>query len=106
MVTDITCFYQYKQQSIPIQQVSGNSAQALGYGLVLVRIPNTSTIIPLWPTYYMPSNPQNTLSPTAIKHYNKYRSVTIEALGWIKLTDRNGVSHKLWTNSTGKSTKT
>ena len=42
-------------------------------------------IIPLWPSYYMPQKTQNTIIQTSLKHYNKYRSVSTEALRWLKI---------------------
>lgn len=56
-------------------------------------------IIPLWPAYYMPTNPQNTLSQTALKFYNGFRSIHTEALDWIRFTDTTGKSTRLHTNS-------
>ena len=47
-------------------------------------------IVPLYPSYYAPDFPQNTISPTAIKFYNKFRSVKSEALDWIRLVDEVG----------------
>ena len=38
----------------------------------------------------MPQNPQNTRSQTAIKHYNKFRSVRTEALRWLQITTDTG----------------
>ena len=44
----------------------------------------TNIIIPLWPSYYMPQNLQNTISQTALKNYNQFRSLRTEALIWVK----------------------
>lgn len=46
----------------------------------------------------MTQNPQNTLSTTAINKYNEYRSVRIEALEYLKLTDNRGKSTRIHTN--------
>jgi hypothetical protein len=35
---------------------------------------NYKSYNPLWPTYYMPSNPQCTFSPTALVHYLHYKT--------------------------------
>ena len=48
--------------------------------------------LPLYPTYLVTQNPQNTLSTTAIHKYNEYRSVRIDALEYLKLTDNRGKS--------------
>ena len=47
-------------------------------------------IIPLYPVYYAPTFPQNTVSPNSIKHYNKFRSVRSEALDWIRMVTHVG----------------
>ena len=43
----------------------------------------------------MENNPQNTISTTAIKKYNEYRSVRVEALEWIKITSAEGKSTRV-----------
>ena len=83
-------FIQFRSSNISIQQLSGHMTLTKGYGTAIARIPNTSFVIPLWPVFYMPDNPQNTLSPTAIKCYNAFRSVRVESLGWIKFTNAKG----------------
>ena len=96
----LTCkedFLIYKRNTINIQQLSGTTTLARGYGLSLIRIPNTSMIIPLWPTYFMPSNPQNTLSQNTLKSYNNFLRVRTEALGWIHFSNASGQSAPLHT---------
>ena len=57
-----------------------------GFGLVVVKTPKTNIIIPLWLSYYMPQNPQNKMSQTELKHYNKFRSIRNEAVRWLQIT--------------------
>ena len=78
------------------QQVSGSTAKYQGIRIHLAKI--GGLIIPLYPTYLMTQNPQNTLSTTAIKKYNEFRSVRIEALEYLKLTDNRGKSTRIYTN--------
>ena len=78
-----------------ITQVTGDEGEYLGIGIVLARIGDI--IVPLYPSYYMPGNPQNTISTTAIKRYNDYRSVRIEALEWFKITNQEGKSTRVST---------
>ena len=73
-------FYVMQPITSQVTQVSGEKAVCEGIGIVIIHIPKTDIIIPLYPAYYAPEFPQNTVSPTAIKHYNKYRSVRSEAL--------------------------
>ena len=99
VLTDIENFLQYKEGPIKIQQLSGTTSSARGYGIEVIRIPKTDMIIPLWPVYHMPENPQNTLSQNALKDYNKFRSVRTEALQWIKFTNHLGNTSRLHTNT-------
>ena len=73
-----------------ITQVSGSSASVEGLGIVFIWIPKTDIVLPLYPCYYAPSFPQHTISPPAIKHYNKYRSVCTKALSWVRLVSETG----------------
>ena len=45
----------------------------------------------------MPQNPQNTISQTALKHYNQSRSVRTEDLRWLQITTDTGMKLKLKT---------
>ena len=84
-------FYTFTPYKGNIQQVTGDCGQYEGVGIVLCRI-GQDIIVPLYPSYLMPKNPQNTISPTAIKKYNEYRSVRQEALEWFKITNSEGRS--------------
>ena len=79
----------YKYQSIEgtTQQVSGSYEKFQGIGIHVVKI--EEIIIPLYLIYFMTHNPQNSLSTTAIKKYNEYKSVRIEALEYLKLTEKS-----------------
>jgi len=69
---------------------NGATIIAEGYGLKLIHGPSTKIIIPLWPTYYMPQNPQCTFSPTALKHYQCYPTVITTHLLALDITMING----------------
>ena len=45
----------------------------------------------------MPQNPQNKISPNAIKHYNQFRIVRAEALRRVKITTDTGIKLKFET---------
>jgi hypothetical protein len=90
ITNDISHFTSYLSKPLQVKQLNGSTVKALGYGLKLVQCPTTSTIIPLWPTYYMPTNPQFTFSPTALCHYLNYKIVT------------NHLDHLSITTNTGK----
>ena len=47
----------------------------------------------------MPQNPQNTISQTALKHYNEFRNIRTEALIWVKITTDTGVKFKVETSA-------
>ena len=76
----ITMFAYIRPVKCNVQIINGSKALAKGFGLVIIKIPKTNIIIPFWPPYYMPQNPQNIISQTTIKHYNQFRSVITEAL--------------------------
>ena len=75
--------------------MTGDSGEYTGIGIVLGKIGDI--IIPLYPSYLMENNPQNTISTTAIKQYNDYRSVRVEALEWLKITSAEGQSTRVST---------
>ena len=47
----------------------------------------------------MPQNPKHTISQTAIKHYNHFRSVRTESLRWLKFTAYLGTKLKVETDT-------
>ena len=80
-----------------VQILNGRKSREKGFGLVMVKIPKTNIIIPLWPSYYIPQNPQNTISQTALKHYNQLISVKTEALVWVQIATDTGIKLKVET---------
>jgi len=78
-------FTSYTPQPLQIKQLDGSVVSAFGFGLKWIQCPLTKTIIPLWPTYYMPSNPQCTFSPTALKYYLHLPNITTHHLTFISL---------------------
>ena len=78
-----------------ITQVTGDTGEYTEIGIVLEKIGDI--IIPLYPTYLMKDNPQNTISTTAIKKYNDFRSVRIEALEWFKVKTSDGQTSRVST---------
>ena len=47
----------------------------------------------------MPQNPQHTISQTALKHYNHFRSFRTESLWWMKFTAYLGTKLKVETDT-------
>ena len=45
-----------------VKIINGIKSPAEGFGIVIVKIPKTIIVIPLWPSYYIPQNPKNTIS--------------------------------------------
>jgi len=86
---DLSHFTSFLPKSLHVKQLSDRTIPALGYGLKLIQCLTTKIIIPLWPTYYMPSNPQCTFSPTALAHYLHYK-ITTTHLKNISITTSNG----------------
>ena len=69
--------YSYKGKIIKVTWTSGDYE---GVGIVIYQIGNDPVTIPLYPSYLMRNNPQNTISRTEINKYNDFRSVRVEAL--------------------------
>ena len=83
MFTNITMFTYIRSIKCNVQILDVIKYPAKCFFLVIIKIPKTIMIIPLWPSYYIP---QNTINQAAIKHYNQFRSVRTEALIWFKIT--------------------
>ena len=77
-----------------VKILNGRKSLANVFGLVILKIPRTNNIIPLHPSYYMP---QNTISQTALKHYNKSRMIRTEALRWLQMATDKGNKPKVET---------
>ena len=88
---DLSHFTSYTPRPLQIKQLDGSKASALGFGLKLIQCPTTKSILPLWPTYYMPSNPQCTFSPTALKHYLHLPTVTTNHLHSLVIVTSDGL---------------
>ena len=70
--------------------LNGSKSREKGFGLVIIKIPKTNIIITLWKSYYIPQNPQNTISKTTLKYYNPLKSIITEAMRWFKITTYTG----------------
>jgi len=89
ITNDMSHFTSFIPRNLQVRQLNGSTATAHGYGLKLIQCQTTKTIIPLWPTYFMPSNPQCTFSPTALKHYLCF-NVTTKHLESLSITTSTG----------------
>ena len=97
--TGIKLFAYIRPVPCNVQILNGSLSTAKVFSLVIIEIPKTNIIIPLWPSYYMPQNPQNTISPTALKYYNEFRNVRTEALRWVKINTDTGIKFKVETSA-------
>ena len=61
-----------------VQLAVGSTAQCDGIGAILTQLTPSSTPILLAPVYYCPAAKISTLSPSALKHYNNFHSITIK----------------------------
>ena len=86
-------FWRLQDTKSMVKGVFGKQQEAIGPGIVLVRINNM--FIPLYPCFFMPDNPQNTLGNNALKKYNNFRSVRQEAIEWVRFTDAKGKSTRI-----------
>ena len=97
MFTNIIIFIYTRPVKYNIQILHGRKVPARGFGLVIIKIPQTNIIIALCTSYYMSQIPQNTISQTSLKHYNQFRSVITEALRWLQITTDTGMKIKVGT---------
>lgn len=84
-------FTSYCHHPIKVKLLNGSLSNAVVFAIKLIQCPTTNTITPLWPTYYMPTNPQCTFSPTALKHYLGYPEVLTSHLEALHLTTSSGI---------------
>ena len=88
--TDITMFTYSRPVKCNVKILNVRKYPANVFGLIVLKIAKTNTIVPLWKPYYMPLDPQNTIIQTEIKHYNKLKSVKTKALRWFEITTDTG----------------
>ena len=86
---DLSHFTSYISKPIYVNQLNGSTIKALGYGLKLIQCPKSMTIIPLGPSFFKPTNPQFTFSPTALCHYLHYK-ITTEHLACHSIVTSSG----------------
>ena len=72
---------QYSQQIL-----NDTRAPAKDFGIFIIEIQITNIFLGLCQSYYIPQNAQNTISQTALKHYNTFINVITEALRWVQIT--------------------
>ena len=89
--TDRRHFRKYVEIKATLTQVTGNTAPAIGMGIVLIKMQDSPNTLILYPYCHMLNKPQNTLEQSAIKYYREMRSVRIEILSWIRTVDKHGV---------------
>ena len=86
-------FWRLQETKAMVKGVFGKRNESIGPGIVLVRIDDM--VIPLYPCFFMPDNPQNTLGNNALKKYNNFRSVRQESTEWVRFTDAKGKSTRV-----------
>ena len=62
-------FIQFHQTKQTLQAFQGVKCLTEGIGLVIIRIPNTDMVIPIFPSYYCSTAPHNIIGLSAIKHH-------------------------------------
>ena len=90
MFDDIKKFTYIRLVKCDVKILNGSKANAPCFGFVVVKMSKTNIIIPLWPSYYKPQNPKNTISQNSLKHYNQYISVRTEAIRWLQIATYKG----------------
>ena len=102
MFTDIKLLDYIRPLKCNLQILNGIKYLAKSFGLVIIKKSKTNIIIPLYTSYYMPQNRQNTINQTALKHYNEFRSFRTYALSWVKMTTYTGMKTKVETSAKGR----
>ena len=74
--TDKHAFYKMNSIQSGVQQVSGTSISSLGIRIVIIQLSDTIRV-PIYPVYYIPTNHQNTFSPSAFKYKNNVSNIII-----------------------------
>ena len=77
--TDKQAFYKLFPISSSVQKVSGSKVNTQGLGIVILQLSATYAL-PIYPVFYIPSNPQHTLSLSSLKHHNKFHEVRVSPL--------------------------
>ena len=72
MSTYINIFTYNRPVKCNVHILNFRKAPVKVFDLVIIKIPKTSIIIPLWPSYYIPQNPQNTICQTSLKYWNQF----------------------------------
>ena len=85
-VMDLRYFLFYVPSPSSVQQVGGDMITSPGWGGVLYHINNKLYLQA--PTYYCPSNPQNTFSPSCLKNYSNFNKVIVDTNESITLIDQ------------------
>ena len=89
-------FWKYQDIKVSVRMGDGNHSYAIGIGIVLIKFLDLPVILPLYPCYHMPNNPQNTFSTTAMKQYlYNVKSVRYEYLEWVGITTDEGKSERV-----------
>ena len=90
VLNDASLFISLTLEDKTLIMANNTPSLTKGAGIAIVRLPGSEHLIPLFPCVYAPDHPSNTLSPPALKKYNHYRSVQIEALAWVRFIDNVG----------------
>ena len=77
---------------------AGNKAHTEGFGVILVQFSPNSPPTPLAPVFYCPQAPHATLSPPALRLFNKFPSVILDTLNSLSVTFRHKLSITLSTS--------
>ena len=93
--TNIKMFAYIRPLQCNLKILNGSKSPEKCFGLVIIKIPKKNIIIPLWPSYYMPQNPQIAISQTALKRYSGFRNVRTESLIWVQINTDTGIKFKV-----------
>ena len=80
---DFMLYYPYRST---LDLEVGNKTSTMGFGVMLVRFSPNLPPVPLAPVFYCQDAPNATLSPPALRLFNKYTSVLLDSLTSLSIT--------------------
>ena len=83
VLNDVSLFVTLTLEDKSLIMENNTPSLTKGTDITIVSVTSTEHRIPLFPCFYAPDHPINTLSQPALKKYNHYRYLHTEALKWV-----------------------
>jgi hypothetical protein len=83
---DSSIFWNFQTANVSVRQLGGSSIAAAGFGVIIVRPPNSLHLLAPWHSYYFPTALKHIFYLNALKHYLLLPSVTSDHTSYVKVT--------------------